>query len=164
MFHGIRLSAMTFQITLQNLQKRDAVMSGCFQRGPSKIILWLSVISSGRVTKVLYNAATYTNEKGEVQGVFAAARDITKLSEAQEKLRKTRRNLETRVKKRTAALQAEVAEHKRVEEALHRSEQNYRLLHDTMLQGVVYQDAEGKIISMNPAAMRILGKSPEEFT
>ena len=38
-----------------------------------------------------------------------------------------------------------------------------RLLFETMLQGVVYQDADGKIISMNPAAERILGKTPEEF-
>ena len=32
-----------------------------------------------------------------------------------------------------------------------------------MLQGVVHQDADGKIISMNRAAVRILGKTPEEF-
>ncbi len=48
------------------------------------------------------------------------------------------------------------------EEELRRSE-HYRLLFETMLQGVVYQDADGKIISMNPAAERILGKTPEEF-
>jgi PAS domain S-box-containing protein len=39
----------------------------------------------------------------------------------------------------------------------------YRLLFETMLQGVVHQDADGKIISMNPAAERILGKSPSDF-
>ena len=47
-------------------------------------------------------------------------------------------------------------------EELRRSE-NYRLLFETMRQGVVYQDVDGKIISMNPAAERILGKTPEEF-
>ena len=31
----------------------------------------------GRLTDVLYNAAIYKNEAGEVQGVFAAARDVT---------------------------------------------------------------------------------------
>jgi PAS domain S-box-containing protein len=41
--------------------------------------------------------------------------------------------------------------------------QIYRLLHETILQGVVYQDAEGKVISMNPAAVRILGRNPEEL-
>jgi PAS domain S-box-containing protein len=39
----------------------------------------------------------------------------------------------------------------------------YQLLFDTMLQGVVYQDADGKILSMNPAAERILGKTRAEF-
>ena len=43
------------------------------------------------------------------------------------------------------------------------AEEKYRQLYETMLEGVVYQDAEGQIISMNPAAERILGKSPTEF-
>ncbi len=50
-----------------------------------------------------------------------------------------------------------------IDERLRRSEERYRLLHDTMSQGVVFQDADGKIISMNPAAERILGKGPEVF-
>jgi PAS domain S-box-containing protein len=54
-------------------------------------------------------------------------------------------------------------EKEKIEDALSKSEQHYRLLFETMLQGVVYQDANGKIISMNPAAERILGKTPTEF-
>jgi len=42
---------------------------------------------SGSVTQVLYNAAVYKNETGRVEGVFAAARDITKRKEAEDKLR-----------------------------------------------------------------------------
>jgi len=56
-----------------------------------------------------------------------------------------------------------VTERKRVEEALRESEERYRLLAKTLLQGVVHQNASGKIIAMNPAAERILGKNPEEF-
>ena len=41
--------------------------------------------ASGKITQVLYNAAVYTNEEGGVQGVFAAARDITELKEAQKR-------------------------------------------------------------------------------
>ncbi len=39
----------------------------------------------------------------------------------------------------------------------------YRLLHDTMLQGVVHQDRDGRIISVNPAAERILGRTIGEM-
>ena len=46
---------------------------------------------------------------------------------------------------------------------LRESEANYRTLSETMLQGVVYQDAEGRILSVNPAAETILGKTRDEF-
>jgi len=57
----------------------------------------------------------------------------------------------------------DVTAKKQAEIALQKSVEHYRLLAETMLQGVVYQDATGKIITMNPAAERILGKTPEEF-
>ncbi len=52
---------------------------------------------------------------------------------------------------------------KRAEEVLRESEERYRLLHDTMHQGVVFQDEDGKIVSMNPVADRMLGQDPEDF-
>ncbi len=42
---------------------------------------------SGKITEVFYNAAVYRNEAGEVQGVFAAARDITESKRAEKQLR-----------------------------------------------------------------------------
>jgi PAS domain S-box-containing protein/putative nucleotidyltransferase with HDIG domain len=42
---------------------------------------------SGRTTDVLYNASVYRNEAGELQGVFAAARDITERKRAEDTLR-----------------------------------------------------------------------------
>ncbi|HVP42896.1 MAG TPA: PAS domain S-box protein [Terriglobales bacterium] len=41
----------------------------------------------GRVTEVLYNATVFRNEAGEVEGVFAAARDITEQKRAQQALK-----------------------------------------------------------------------------
>ena len=57
----------------------------------------------------------------------------------------------------------DITARKWAEAALRLSEERYRLLAETMLQGVVHQDATGKIIAMNPSAERILGKGPAEF-
>lgn len=57
----------------------------------------------------------------------------------------------------------DITERKKAEEALKWSEEKHRTLFETMAQGVVYQDAEGKIISANPAAERILGMTIDQM-
>ena len=57
----------------------------------------------------------------------------------------------------------DLAERKRVEEKLRESEDRHRTLFETMAQGAVYQDANGRIISANPAAQRILGLTVEQM-
>ena len=60
--------------------------------------------ASGRTTDVLYNAVVYRNEAGGLQGVFAAARDITERKRAEEELSKYRLHLEELVAQRTDEL------------------------------------------------------------
>ena len=50
--------------------------------------------SSGRTTDVLFNATLFKNLAGEVQGVFADARDITDRKKIDEELRKSKELLE----------------------------------------------------------------------
>ena len=50
---------------------------------------------SGTITDVLYNASVYRDEQGEVLGVFAAARDITKRKRAEEALRQALDQIKT---------------------------------------------------------------------
>ena len=45
--------------------------------------------NSGKLTEVLYNATVYKNPNGEVEGVFAAARDISQQRSLEEKLHRT---------------------------------------------------------------------------
>src|SRR5579859_584362 len=57
----------------------------------------------------------------------------------------------------------DVSERKRAEEALRRSETDYRALADNSVEGIeIYQDQ--KVIYANPAATRILGYTVEELT
>ena len=60
---------------------------------------------SGYTTPVLYNASIYKDDKGEVIGVFAAARDITSALKVEQELRYIKDNLEQMVQQRTAELE-----------------------------------------------------------
>lgn len=57
------------------------------------------------------------------------------------------------------AMIIDITERSRIEKDLMLSEEKYRTLYETMAQGVVYHDATGEIISLNPAAQKILGLS-----
>jgi len=60
--------------------------------------------SNGQTIEVLYNASVYRNEEGEVQGVFAAARDVTESKKQEKELKEYKDQLEDMVKQRTAEL------------------------------------------------------------
>ena len=50
---------------------------------------------SGKITEVLYNAVIFKNENGEVEGVFAAARDITERKKIEEELKESEEKYRT---------------------------------------------------------------------
>ena len=59
----------------------------------------------GRITPVLYNAAVFLDQAKQVAGVFAAARDVSKLKQAEEQLKAINNQLERKVEQRTLELQ-----------------------------------------------------------
>ncbi len=61
------------------------------------------------------------------------------------------------------ALAEDITEQVQAERALRESEEKFRTLFETMSEGVVYHDAEGKITAANLAAERILGLSLEQM-
>jgi signal transduction histidine kinase len=68
------------------------------------------------ITDVLYNATIYRNEAGEIQGVFAAARDITERKRAEEALKESEARLRALS---SQLLTAHESERKRIAMELH---------------------------------------------
>lgn len=61
---------------------------------------------SGNIIDVLYNATVYRDENGQIMGVFAVARDVSQIKQAEEEIRKLNAQLEQRVIERTTQLEA----------------------------------------------------------
>jgi PAS domain S-box-containing protein len=57
----------------------------------------------------------------------------------------------------------DITERKQAETALQESEERFRILFETMVQGVLFQDARGRIFLANSAAQRILGLSLDQL-
>jgi len=106
--------------------------------------------TSGSTIDVLYNAAVYRDEAGQVQGVFAAARDVTERKRAETELQKYRDHLEELVKQRTSELKAAnveaVNEKKRLEAVM-----------ETLPIGMSILDERGGTIQSNLMFEQIWG-------
>ncbi len=116
---------------------------------------------SGRTTDVLYNASTYMDETGVVKGVFAAARDVTILKKAEKKILLSHRELNDQVKKRTAALEAEIDKRIKVERETERllaavtaEKERLSALVNSIADEVWFADTEKRFSIINPSALQ----------
>ena len=92
----------------------------------------------------------YKNEAGEVQGVFAAARDITERKNAENELRRIRDELEIRVRERTSELMKSLAEKELlIKEVHHRVKNNLQIVSSMFeLQSTYMKDKKAIIAFM----------------
>ena len=109
--------------------------------------------ADGHVTDVLYNATVYRNASGEVEGVFAAARDVTEQKRNAAELGRYRQNLEALVEQRTADLQA-----------AHQRLLDTQFAMDSVGIGIEWVDFEtGRFIYVNQREADMLGYTPDEM-
>jgi PAS domain S-box-containing protein len=120
---------------------------------------------SGRTVDALYNAVVYRNEAGAVQGVFAAARDVTERNRAEAELARYRNHLEELIRVRTGELettntdlQAEIAERRRVEAQLRLQ---LAVLQSTA-NAIVVTGRDGTIEWVNAAFTQLTGYTAAE--
>ncbi|MBI9034548.1 MAG: PAS domain S-box protein [Bacteroidales bacterium] len=57
----------------------------------------------------------------------------------------------------------DISKRKKAEEIIRESAEKYKKLYDTIVHGIVFQNAQGEILSANPAAERILGLSLDQM-
>ncbi|MEE9567516.1 MAG: PAS domain S-box protein, partial [Desulfobacteria bacterium] len=105
------------------------------------------------------------DEKGDITGVLGIFWDITQRKRTEEKLKEYSEKLEQMVEERTQdllrtneQLKQEVAERKRVGDALYESEEKYSTLVENSLTGI-YIDQDGRIVFANRRFAEIYGYS-----
>jgi len=124
----------------------------------------------GKLTPVIQSIFLLRDEQGEPLYLANVITDIADRKLAEEELEKHRDRLEELVTERTSELkktnenlQQEIAERRQAEEALRESEERYRLLVETMSDGMGLMDKDGKAIYVNPRLNEMLGYSPGEM-
>jgi PAS domain S-box-containing protein len=124
----------------------------------------------GRVVWVLGECQVVRDDDGRPLFLQGIAFDITERKRAEAVTREIRDELERQVRERTTdllraneLLEREVAERRRVEEAMRDSRARLQAILDTAVDAVVVIDAQGIIRQCNPAVERLLGFTSEEL-
>ena len=123
------------------------------------------ITKSGEERVWMYRNTRY-DEEGKASFVIGHAQDMTERVRAETALRSARDELEMRVAERTAelrkanlVLKEQIAERKRIEEALRESETRFRSLFENATIGLYRTTPEGQILLANPTLIRMLGYS-----
>jgi len=156
---------------LDSLQHLYAQLATVVPVAPAIVVMTGLDDNETAVQAVQYGAQDYLI-KGQISGdlLIRAMRYAIERSQSEEALRQAHASLEQRVEERTAALinavnalQTEVGERKRAEEALRERETRIRRLVDSNIIGVFFWDLHGPITDANDAYLRIVCYTREDL-
>ncbi|MEC4802865.1 MAG: PAS domain S-box protein [Jaaginema sp. PMC 1079.18] len=144
---------------LKLLQKRDRVLGFEVQ----------ICRQDGQKTWISENARAVRNEQGHLLYYEGTVEDITERQLAQQALQKANEELESRVSDRTAALResndqliVEIAERRRIEQALRTSEAELRALFAAMTDIITVFDAQGRYVRVVSTNSEVLYSPTED--
>lgn len=113
--------------------------------------------ADGTIGWVFSRSIPLMNDKGEITEWFGIARDISRRKRLEEKLKNYRDGLEVSVQERTAQLEKEIADRKRAEEALRKSEEKYRMITDNMAEIITVMDMDLNFTYVSPSIKKLRG-------
>jgi PAS domain S-box-containing protein len=123
----------------------------------------------GQIIDVLLTSS-FIDPNDPAAGAVSTALDITARKRVEAELRQYQQDLEQMVEERTLnlslvnqALQREIAERRRTEQALMESETRFRTIFEGAPVGISLRDQEGRLVACNPALEKILGYSEAEL-
>ena len=139
------------------------IMTATFVLGVA--VMWETMHGDGLFAQIAHDKALLVYQAfmatASVTGMCLAA-VVGQRRRASDELQRAHDELESRVEKRTEALQAEVAERKRVEEALRESQERFQLLAENLDEIFWFMELEPeRILYVNPAFERIWGLSAQ---
>lgn len=128
----------------------------------SRLVALLEAISTGFLQEAW---STVLAEQEMIRGAL-----VHELQATEDALRETHDHLEVRVHSRTAALaraneelRLEIAERRRIEEALRESEEKYRELVENISDAIYTVDPGGRVNYVSPSIEPLLGYHPSEL-
>ena len=123
----------------------------------------------GETRIISWHSTALKDDDGNIIGTLSSGNDVTERTREVDTLRRSHEELEIRVDQRTKELakaieelRLQIAERKKIEEALRESEREMRLMFESVTDGIVVTDLNGKIVKMNEAAVHMHGYSSEE--